>query len=343
MKVLLLAGGDSSEREVSLVSGAALFESLRRLGHNVITIDPATGRSLLDSNGKFLETGSSSSLPQPQVDSEHKMLSIALAEPGFSDVEIVFNGLHGGAGENGSIQNLLSHAGLRCTGSDMTSSAIAMNKAVAKRLFATVGIPTPEWELFKGSSQLSIEEIAENILSRFDLPLIIKPNDSGSTIGLTKVTERIELIPALELAAEESSQLLVEEYIEGRELTVSLLDDHTFPVVEIKPIEGLYDYEAKYTSGKSEYIVPAPIEEKLKSALQDAARKAFDVIGSSGLARVDCLLDNKSNFYILELNTLPGMTRLSLAPMAAASEGVDFDSLVQRIIESAVADKRSTK
>ncbi|HWR84242.1 MAG TPA: D-alanine--D-alanine ligase [Candidatus Deferrimicrobium sp.] len=340
MKVLLLAGGASNEREVSLGSGKAVFEALRRLGHNAYAIDPADGQTLLDSAGNYLtsnqlnQSGSRSALK-----ASTSALAVALDSALFRDVDVVFIALHGGAGENGVIQCLLELAGIPYTGSNMTASAIAMDKATAKRLFASAGIATPPWELFRFKSNSVDSSPIAAVVRRFSFPVIVKPNDGGSTIGLTKVDGESELKAAFEAALRESGSLsvLVEEYIPGRELTVAVLDGEPLPVVEIKPRGGLYDYESKYTTGKSEYVVPAEIDGETSSQLQQAALGACHVIGASGLTRVDFLLDNSGAFYCLEVNTIPGMTGLSLAPMAARAAGIDFDELIDRLLRSAVA------
>jgi D-alanine-D-alanine ligase len=337
MKVLLLAGGDSNERPVSLNSGAAICEALRRLDHEVIAIDPATGQSLLDSNGRFLtsspQTPGSGQVPEKV---KPRALASSLAAADFEDIDVVFIALHGGTGENGSIQNLLHLAGKKYTGSNMVASAAAMNKAMTKRLMRAVGVCTPKWKLYQPTGTDRKDAIAGQIERDFKLPIIVKPNDSGSTIGLTRVTDIDQIGDAVRMALEHSSQVLVEEYIPGRELTVSVFDGRAFPVVEIKPVCGLYDYEAKYTKGKSEYVVPAPLDDSLAQTLKEAAVKVYNAVGAAGLARVDFILAENNDYYCLELNTLPGMTGLSLSPMSLNSAGIDFDRLVSMIIDSAI-------
>jgi D-alanine-D-alanine ligase len=337
MKVLLLAGGDSSEREVSLNSGAAIFKALQENGHEVYALDPSTGRSLLSTDGKFLTGKMSASIEAGSVLPVGAMaLAKSITASELKDFEVVFLALHGGKGENGSIQNLLELARIPFTGSDMKASAIAMDKATSKRLFESAKISTPKWLAFSIHSDSSFNEAIRNIKKKFRLPFIVKPNDGGSTIGLTKVTKYGELKGAIETSLKESKVVLIEDYIKGRELTVPVLDGKALPVIEIIPKSGLYDYEAKYTKGKSEYIVPAKIDKKLAKKLQDAAAKVFELVGASGLARVDFMLTKGKKFYCLEINTLPGMTELSLSPMAARSVGIEFEELVEIIINSAL-------
>jgi len=336
MKVLLLAGGDSNEREVSLTSGAAVCGALQRLGHEVVALDPGTARPLVTQEGKLVETLSSedgesesmASLPQ---------VAEALSLDRYSNVDVVFIALHGGRGENGSIQNLLSMGGMKFTGSPMAASAVAMNKSISKRVMASLGIETPRWGLVERAGRDSVSNIADEINHQFGLPVIIKPNEGGSTIGLTLVKQAGKIADALDLAWQEGGAAMVEEYIEGRELTVSVLDSEPQPVVEIVPKSGLYDYEAKYTKGMSEYIVPAEITDEAASQLMTDAVQLYDAIGARGLARVDFLMAETTRTYCLELNTVPGLTELSLAPMALKANGVSFDQLIERLISTAHA------
>ncbi|MEE8149333.1 MAG: D-alanine--D-alanine ligase [candidate division Zixibacteria bacterium] len=337
MKVLLLAGGDSGEREVSLDSGAAIYASLKRLGHTVYAIDPASGKSLLTSDGKFLSgpstTGATAAAP---AQGGAMALAKSLVTPAFHDIKVVFLALHGGTGENGSIQNLLELAGMPFTGSDMTGSTVAMHKEMSKRLFKSEGINTPKWKTFRVKDNGISRDIVNEISSFFEFPVIVKPNDSGSTLGLTRVEKREELADAFQKTLKESKIVLVEEYISGRELTVPVLDNRVFPVIEIKPESGLYDYEAKYTKGRSQYIVPAEISNKLSDKIKSTAKQVYDILGAAGLARIDFILAKGNKYHCLELNTLPGMTELSLAPMAAQAEGVSFDQLIELLIKSAL-------
>lgn len=337
MKILLLAGGESGEREVSLATGKAVFEALRRLKHTVFAIDTLNGKSLLGLDNSYApiartEAGKAN-LPAPKTDV--RAFSSAITSPGFKDVDVVFIALHGGTGENGAIQSLLQLSGKLFTGSGMTASAVAMNKSLTKGLFVSAGIRTPEWYLCDLDKEDAVAKATKIVAERFECPLIVKPDDGGSTLGLTKLDSIGQLNEAIELAGRYSHRVLIERYIQGRELTVAVLDGKALPVVEIIPASGLYDYEAKYTKGKSNYVAPADIEESIATELQQAAEKTFEMIGASGAARVDFILDESGQYYCLELNTLPGMTELSLVPMAAEAAGINFDELVQRIIDSA--------
>lgn len=335
MKVLVLAGGDSSEREVSLHSGEAMYMAVRQLGYDASAIDPATGQSLLDSAGRFrLAEANATNFRALTVNVP--TLPQALGRPELRDVDVVLLALHGGVGEDGTIQCLLDLVDVPYTGSGMRASAVAMDKALTKRLVSTVNIPTADFELVVAESRCLPDEEMARIRKRFELPLIVKPNDSGSTVGLTKLESWDELPGAIAKAAEESGLVMIERYIKGRELTVAVLDGEALPVVEIKPKKGLYDYEAKYTKGMSEYIAPAQIPDNVKEKLQADAVAAYKLIGCDGLVRVDFMLEADGSSWFLELNTLPGMTELSLSPMAAKAVGVDFPQLIDRIIQSAL-------
>ncbi len=339
MKVLLLAGGDSSERKVSLDSGRAMYEAVKKLGYEAHVMDPATGQSLLDSDGNYLlEEAEKTDFREVAVDANMLPLELAKGEP--SEVDVVLICLHGGAGENGTIQCLLDLAGILYTGSSMRASAIAMDKAVTKRLAQSVKIPTAEYELVRVDQEGKPDKSIAKLKGQFSLPLIVKPNDGGSTVGLTKLESWEGFEKALADAAEESSEVLIERYVQGRELTVAVLDSEALPVVEIKPKKGLYDYEAKYTKGMSEYIVPAEIPRDVTEKLKRDAVTLYNLIGCEGLVRVDFMFDEDYDYFFLELNTLPGMTELSLSPMAAKEAGMEFHELIDRILKSALNKKR---
>jgi len=307
VRVAVLMGGRSSEREISLRTGRGIAEALRNLGHDVVAIDAADGRRL------------------PPGDEERQALAaaldpsdeVALARPEtLRDAEVVLIALHGSSGENGTL--------------------LAMNKAVSKRIFEQAGIPTPAWQLV--SADAPATAVDASALGGY--PLVVKPNEEGSSVGLTVVRGEGELPGALRLAAEFGAETLVERYIEGRELTVALLGDRPLPIVEIRPRSGLYDYESKYTVGHSEYSCPADLPEPLAGRIRELGRAAASVLGCSGVSRVDFRLDQAEIAYCLEVNTVPGMTPTSLVPMAARAAGISYDQVVQHMIDLALADAR---
>lgn len=337
LRVLLLAGGDSPEREVSLSSGRAVAEAIGKLGHSLIALDPASGASLLGPGGKFLADG------VHELPPDSKSLAVVRQKGAirtverfdFSSVDVVFNILHGGRGEDGTIQALLDLAEKPYTGSGVLASALAMNKHVSKKLFKAEGIPTPDWELFTlKESKLSDEQ--KEKLKRFGYPLIVKPNDAGSTVGLSVVHNADELDGAIIAAFEYSNQVMIEEFIAGRELTVGVLGLTPLPVVEIIPKHEIYDYTCKYTSGMTQYICPAKLSDAQTREVQELGLKAFLILGCEGFGRVDFRMGNDGVFYCLEANTLPGMTSLSLVPKAGTAAGISFENLVQKIIDLAL-------
>ncbi len=334
MKVLVLAGGDSSEREVSLNSGRAVVASLSGRDHQVLALDPATGRSLLDRNGRYLadspSTGSGEvSLLGGAVD----LIATLNSEP-YGDVDCCFLALHGGIGEDGTIQRLLDLVGLPYTGSRATSSVVAMDKALTKHICRSLEIATPRWQLHRRPDGRIDRALHDALVSGFDFPFIIKPNDSGSTVGLSKVEAAEQVTPALIDVLGETTNILAEDYIAGRELTVAILDGMALPIVEIVAAKGLYDYEAKYTKGGSRYFCPADIPDNVRDRLQHDAERLYDALGCRGVARVDFIVDQNGRGWCLELNTIPGMTELSLVPMAARAAGIDFSELVERMLRS---------
>jgi len=254
----------------------------------------------------------------------------------LNDVDVIFLALHGGAGEDGTIQALLDLTGNPYTGSGMLASALAMNKSMAKKIFEREGILTPGWLLLNRSDLSDIPQMAERIGTDLGFPVVVKPDDQGSTVGFSRVEKEDELNSAIQLARKFSDKILVERFIEGRELTVAILDHQPLPVVEIIPEHGIYDYQCKYTQGKSRYICPAELSEEMTKKIQRIGLKAFKSLRCDDYARVDFRYSNRGDFYCLEVNSLPGMTATSLVPMAAKKAGMDFPELVDRIARMAL-------
>ncbi len=341
LKVLVLAGGNSSERAVSLTSARAVTEALQRNGYSVMAIDSASGQTLLDDSGRFMLKADDKSLSKLGVEAPQSLvISKTLDKKEYKNIDLVFIALHGGAGEDGTIQAILDLAGIKYTGSRMLASALAMNKAMSKKLAVSENIPTPKWLLFEKGKLKSVDPTRQ-ILREFPLPLIVKPNNSGSTVGLTLVKEAARIKPALETAFKEGIQAVVEQYIKGREVTCSVLNGTPLPIVEIIPKNELYDYQCKYTKGMSQYICPAEIDEKVADLIMKYAARMYEQIGCRGLARVDFILDKDNKPWFLEVNTIPGMTELSLAPMAAKASGIDFDELIRRICTASMEEKEN--
>jgi D-alanine-D-alanine ligase len=247
----------------------------------------------------------------------------------------VFIGLHGKWGEDGALQSLLELRGIKYTGSSILASAIAMDKIYSKIMFRHFGVLTPNWiDLENGSYDLTT--IKTEIKNQIFYPCIVKPNDSGSTIGLSKCKDESEIESAIIEAFKYSSKILIEEFIPGRELTVAVIDNKTYPVLEIIPHSGFYDYESKYTPGMTDYIVPADISDELSEHLQKQALLAFKALGCKTYSRVDFRVNEKNEAYVLEVNNLPGMTSTSLVPKMAKCEGLSFNELIDIILKDAI-------
>ena len=330
MKVAVLMGGRSSEREISLRTGRGIAQALRNLGHDVTALDTATGKLLPageEEKALALPAAEAAGLP---ARAEVSMASGAM----LREADVVFIALHGGEGEDGTIQALLELAGRPYTGSGVMASAVAMNKAMSKRIFEHAGVPTPRWVLIADGRMP--ESIDLDALG--GLPIVVKPNAEGSTVGLSIVEDAAQLPEAIELAARYGPEVLVEEFIAGRELTVAVMGDEALPIVEIRPKSGFYDYESKYTAGKSEYFCPADLPEPVAAKVRELGIRAHQALGCAGVSRVDFRLDAKNESWCLEVNTVPGMTPTSLVPMAAKARGMTYDQVVQRMLELAVTE-----
>jgi len=334
MKVAVLMGGRSSEREISLRTGQGVAQALRNLGHDVTSVDGADGSVL---------TPGSEEATAPKRDSVLKLpLSAMLTcvqSPAVQAADVVFIALHGTYGEDGVIQAALELAGKTYTGSGVLASALAMDKAMTKRVLEREAIPTPHWVLLE--SGVPGSTIDTSLLGGY--PLVVKPNAEGSTVGLSIVKHPSELNPALEIAGRHDHQILIEQYVDGRELTVAVVGEEAYPVVEIAPKSGFYDYEAKYTKGKTDYTCPAKIPTELGRHVRELAVECCAVLGCRGAARVDFRLSEDDEPMVLEVNTVPGMTPTSLVPMAALAKGLSYDQLVGRILDLARADAKAAK
>lgn len=295
-KVAVLMGGRSAEREISLQSGTAVLDALRLRGVNAHSFDP----------------------------SEHPMEM--LLQQGFNRAHIA---LHGRFGEDGTVQGALELMDMPYTGSGVLASALAMDKWRTKLLWQAAGISTPRHMLL--TEQSDFDAVAEEL----GLPLVVKPSREGSTIGLSKITAAKDLPAAWRLAARHDSLVLAEQFIEGMELTAAILGDTALPLVRIQVIGGLYDYEAKYLSDKTQYFCPSGLSAAEEHGIQIQALQAHRILGCEGWGRVDVILDESGKPYFLETNTSPGMTSHSLVPMAAKAAGISFEDLVLRILELA--------
>ncbi len=306
-RIGVLMGGRSSEREVSLRTGQAVYRALLRRGYRAVAID--VGDSLV----KQLQA---------------------------KKVEMAFLALHGPGGEDGTIQGLLETIGLPYTGSGVRASAMAMHKVTAKTLLACHGIPVPDGIVVR-------KGMAASKPARLKWPVVVKPAAEGSTIGISIVRKTSEWRTALACAHAHDREAIVEAYIPGHEVTVSVLrgtrGSRALPTIEIVAPGGFYDYAAKYTKGRSRYLCPAPLPARVNQLVTELAVRACDVLGCDGAARVDFRVTPRGKPYVLEVNTIPGMTETSLLPMAAAKAGMDYDTLTERILESAVRRAKAAR
>ena len=304
-RIAVLMGGRSGERQVSLRSGARIAAALQRLGADVVTIDPI------------------------DLDWVERMRDAA--------IEIAFLGVHGKGCEDGTIQGVLEAFEFSYTGSGVLASALAMNKVMAKRVLSTLNIPTPDYLVVDPNQSLDLQ--CEDAVNRLGLPLVLKPASEGSSIGVSIIWELSELRRIAYKTQHQFGAIFFERYIQGQEVTVGLLgieeNLRALPVLELVPKREFYDYEAKYTEGMTEFIIPARLSDSLTEQVQEVALKTHQAIGCWGVSRVDMLVDTDGQPYVMEINTLPGLTDLSDLPAQAAASGISYDELIYEILASA--------
>jgi D-alanine-D-alanine ligase len=298
-RIGVLMGGHSAEREISLRTGQAALQALLRRGYDAVGIDvgPSIVERLRDDK-----------------------------------IELAFIALHGPGGEDGTIQGLLETLGIPYTGSGVQTSAVAIHKELTKLLLRASGVPVPD-----GIVVRSRDEIPKSIPRSLKLPVVVKPASQGSTIGISIVKRPSEWRDALRLSFQHDEEAVVEAYIPGKEITVSVLDGEALPAVEIVAPSGFYDYKAKYQKGQTRYICPAPLSSAISRRVTALALETYRLLGCQGAARVDVRITPRGKPFVLEINTVPGMTETSLLPMAAAAAGLDYDALTERLLRSALA------
>ncbi|MCK4463974.1 MAG: D-alanine--D-alanine ligase [Candidatus Omnitrophica bacterium] len=299
-RIGVLAGGPSSERDISLKSGTAVYNALKNSGFDVQFID------IKGAPQRILER---------------------------SNIDIAFIALHGGFGEDGTIQGILEKLDTPYTGSGPRSSRLALDKIGSRKIFIKNAIPTPEYLAI--NKRMAFRDLHE----KFGLPLVVKPQKEGSSIGLSVVRRNSEVKGALDLAFRYSNNILIEKFIKGRELTVGILNKEALPVIEILSKKHIYDYGAKYLDKKTEYIVPARIENKIYRKAQDLGIRAHRALGCRDFSRVDMKMDKNGNIFVLEVNTIPGLTERSLLPKAAQAADIGFGELCVRLLELALCKK----
>lgn len=342
MDIVVLCGGLSPERDVSIVSGGQIAKALRENGHRVILLDVflGYGESGQDISGIFAQadqiTLAEGVIGQEAPDLDEIRALRADADKSFFGpnviaicqmADIVFMGLHGEDGENGKVQAAFDLFGIRYTGSSSLSSAVSMNKGFTKRVFFADGVPTP-----KGFSVCKGDEPADISEAGMEYPIVIKPASAGSSIGVSIVREESEYQEALDQAFAVDREIVFEEYIKGREFAVGVIRYEALPVIEIKPVNGWYDYQNKYKAGSTVETCPADLPELTTTLLQTAAVQAAYSLGLDTYARMDFLVDDTGRMYCLEANTLPGMTPTSLLPQEAQANGMNFNELCEELI-----------
>ena len=307
-RAAVICGGKSAERKISLKTGQAIYDALKGQGVDVIKLDP-------------------------QNDEFYNNLITA-------EADVAFIALHGRYGEDGTIQGLLEMEGIPYTGSGVLASAMAINKIISKKIFRQEGILTPKFKVLnKGEWESGSKVSIKKLIDKFGLPIVVKPVLEGSSLGLSIVKKEEDLITAINEAFKYDTEVLIEEYIDGKEITVGILGNDepmVLPIIEIKPKEGVYNFEAKYTKGMTEFIIPAQLKDDLYNQARKMSYRAYQALKCSGMARVDLMVAEDDKPYVLEVNTIPGMTETSLLPQAAQAADISFEELVIKILEYAL-------
>jgi D-alanine-D-alanine ligase len=309
-RIAVLAGGESREREVSIRSGSKVFSSLKRQGYDVVMIDP-------DENLAF-------NLKKEKID-------------------VVFIALHGRYGEDGCIQGLLETLKIPYTGSGVLASALAMNKIASKRIFERLNIPTSPYYVI--DPEKTLYEQVKDILNKLKMPLIAKPVSEGSSIGVEIIKKVENIEPVLARILREFKNAFVEEYIDGQEVTVGILGSgpklRALPVLELIPRKEFYDYEAKYTPGMTEFVIPAQLSPEVTEEVQNTALRAHKALGCHGVSRVDMIVDKMGKPWVCDVNSIPGLTDLSDLPAQAQAAGISYDELIEEILESSLTREKN--
>jgi len=334
MKIVVLAGGTSPERDVSLSTGTMIYKALKDNGHQVVLLDVYLGYEgdivdVFNKDKDWAEGLGAVREDNPDIDyikALRKDNPNHFFGPGVIDIcdkaDIVFLALHGENGEDGKIQAAFDLMGIKYTGTDYASSSLAMDKAVSKELFAYYNIPTP----------IGIHVRKGETFSWDYYPCVVKVNNGGSSVGVSVVNSHIEMEPAIKDAFSYGDELIIEQYIKGREFSVGVISGKALPVIEIAPLTGFYNYKNKYQAGSAIETCPADLSPALTAKMQEIAEKVFQVLRLKTYARMDFLLNDRDELFCLEANTLPGMTPTSLLPQEAKAAGIDFNALCELII-----------
>lgn len=342
MKIVVLAGGTSTERDVSLVTGKMIYQAFAGRGHQAVLLDVYLGyegedyKEVFSSKKDWTEAVGAISKDAPDMEKVRALRKdggISFFGPHVLDIcsmaDMVFMALHGAPGEDGTVQAAFDLAGIKYTGCDYLGAAVAMDKSLSKELFRQNGIPTPE-----GFSLCKTDfEEGNDRADEVPFPAVVKTCRGGSSVGVYMVNSKEEYKEALEKAFSYENQVIVEQYIKGREFSIGVLEGKALPIIEIAPLEGFYDYKNKYQAGSTVETCPALLSEEITKEMQKTAEKVFSVLRLKVYARMDFLLQEDGGFFCLEANTLPGMTPTSLLPQEAAAVGMDFETLCEKIVE----------
>ncbi len=342
MKIVVLAGGLSTERDVSIASGSLIAKALRERGHKVVLLDVFLGyeEDICDVDGLFRENydftklkAVSEEIPdlaavkELRRDKTERFLGRNVAEI-CAEADITFFALHGDAGENGKLQATFDLLGIKYTGSGYLGSALAMDKGLTKSVLKQNNIPTPDGRLF------TLEDKTAGKISDWDVfPCVVKPCAGGSSVGITIVKKKDELEAAVDEAFKYETQIVIEQFVKGREFSVGVIEGKALPPIEIVPKTGFYDYKAKYQAGLAIDVCPADIDSRTDKNLKSSAEECFKALKLEAYGRIDFLLDDSGTAYCLEANSLPGMTPTSLLPQEAKVQGLDYGELCEKIIE----------
>lgn len=335
MKIVVLAGGTSTERDVSLVTGMQIYKALKKNGHEVVLLDLYLGYEGEKADDIFsVEKDWSGNIKAISADNPDISLVKAMRKddpecqvgPNVIEIckqaDLVFLALHGANGEDGKVQAMFDLLNIKYTGTDYLSSALAMDKAITKELFAKYNVPTPQGITLKKGNTVEWDSY----------PCIVKVNCGGSSVGVYRVDSKEELQPALDKAFSLEERVVLEQFVEGREFSIGVIEGRALPVIEIAPKVGFYDYTNKYQAGSTIETCPAELPEEISDAMRKCAEKVFKVLRLQSYARMDFRMNDRNEFFCLEANTLPGMTPTSLLPQEAAAEGTSFEELCEELI-----------
>lgn len=337
MKIVVLAGGTSTEREVSIVSGTGICNALRQKNHQAVLIDIFCGVEQVDWENPFPEEYDVEAASAYMKSFNSRISDMEKERKDFfgpnvlelcKKADIVFLGLHGANGEDGKVQACFDLMGIKYTGADHLSSAMAMNKGITKQLFLMAGVPTP-----RGLTMKKEHCIRDLEMIMMEFPVVVKTCCGGSSIGVYIVKNQEEYEKALDQAFEYEEEILVEECIQGTEYTVAVVDGEAYPIVEIVPEKDFYNYENKYKPGATKETCPAPISQELTKRMQQYALMGYQALRLQGYARLDFIMNKEEEIFCLEANTLPGMTPTSLIPQEAAVLGMDYPTLCEKLID----------